>query len=388
MYKIAMVAPTPFFSDRGCHVRIFEEIKILKKLGENPFLCTYHLGEDVPGVEIHRIPSIPWYKKLTAGPSLHKFYIDLFLLIKFSGLCLKKKPDIIHAFLHEGAFIGEVFNLVKKTPVVFDMQGGLTDELGAHSFIKGNKSILGFFRFVERYIDRKTSALLVCSGVLKDILVEEFHVPPENIFIVPDGVDLDFFKPPADKLEIRRRFNLPLDKKIIVYLGLLTRYQGVDIFLKVIKSIKDKYKDIHFLIMGYPNVEYYIKMARDLGIDDIITFTGRLPYKYAPDFLGLADIAVSPKLSKTESNGKLLNYMAVGLPVVVFDTPVNREILGAEGIYAEFGDAEDFTEKLEDLLADTTKAESLGKKLLKRAQEEFSWDMIGKRILDVYERIV
>lgn len=388
MHNIAMVAPTPFFSDRGCHVRIFEEIKVLKKLGENPFLCTYHIGEDVPGVEIHRLPNIPWYKKLTAGPSLHKFYIDLFLLIKFSGLCLKKKPDIIHAFLHEGAFIGEAVNLIKKAPVVFDMQGGLADELGAHSFIKGNKSILGFFRLIERYIDRKASALLVCSEALKDILVGEFYILPENIFVIPDGVDLDFFKPSVSKLELKRRFNLPLDKKIVVYLGLLTRYQGVDIFLRVIKSIRDRHKDIHFLIMGYPNVEYYIKMARDLGIDDVITFTGRLPYKYAPDFLGLADIAVSPKLSKTESNGKLLNYMAVGLPVVVFDTPVNREILGPYGIYAEFGDAEDFTKKLEDLLMGTAKAEELGKKLLKRAQEEFSWDVIGKRILSVYERIV
>lgn len=388
MYKAAMIAPTPFFSDRGCHVRILEEIKVLQKNGVDISLCTYHIGRDIPGIDIHRILNIPWYNKLTAGPSLHKFYLDPLLFIKCAKLCLKKRPDIIHAFLHEGALIGEFYKGFKRTPVIFDLQGGLTDELGAHNFIKQNGLVAGFFKALEGYIDRRADALMVCSEVVRDALIRDFDINPDRIYVIPDGVDLDFFRPVQDKMELRKRYGLPPDKKIVVYLGLLTRYQGLDLFLNVISCIKKTRRDIHFLIMGYPNVDYYKEKAEALGVYDMITFTGRIPYNDAPKYIGLGDVAVSLKLSKTEANGKLLDYMAVSLPVVVFDTPVNREILGPYGIYAEYGDVKSFAAELTALLDDSGRCKELGGLLRQRILENFSYDTIGKKIIEVYEKVI
>ena len=89
--------------------------------------------------------------------------------------------------------------------------------------------------------------------------------------------------------------------------------------------------------MGYPGQDRYREAARQMGILDNVTFTGALPYEMAPTYLALGDVAVSPKMSATEGNGKLLNYMAVGLPTVTFDTPVSRELLGDLGLYAPWG---------------------------------------------------
>ncbi|MGC8833187.1 MAG: glycosyltransferase family 4 protein, partial [Armatimonadota bacterium] len=75
-HRILMVAPTPFFADRGCHVRILEEARALQNIGHKVVVVTYHNGRNVPGVEVRRIPRIPWYKKLEAGPSIHKCYLD------------------------------------------------------------------------------------------------------------------------------------------------------------------------------------------------------------------------------------------------------------------------------------------------------------------------
>ena len=77
-----MLAPTPFFADRGCHVRIYEEARTLAALGHRVEIVTYHIGRDLPGIITHRIPAIPWYRKLEAGPSWHKPYLDILLFCK------------------------------------------------------------------------------------------------------------------------------------------------------------------------------------------------------------------------------------------------------------------------------------------------------------------
>ena len=99
-------------------------------------------------------------------------------------------------------------------------------------------------------------------------------------------------------------------------------------------------------------------------------------------------MAVSPKLSVNEANGKLFNYMACGLPTVAFDTPVNREILGDTGVYAKYGDAADLAEKISGLFADRRRLIHLGLITRKRAEEEHSWDSRGIRILELYRNLI
>ncbi|GAH73422.1 unnamed protein product, partial [marine sediment metagenome] len=212
-------------------------------------------------------------------------------------------------------------------------------------------------------------------------------IKKDKIFVVQDGVNVNEFKMCNDTLPLKRKLNLPLDKKIVVYLGLLNRYQGVDCLLETISYVVKKNKDVHFLIMGYPDVEKYKKIAIEKKINHNITLTGRIDYRQAPQYLSLGDVAVSPKISKTESNGKLYNYMALGLPTVVFETPVNREILGDLGIYAELGNPVSLAEKLEMVLSNENLAKNLGKKLKEKAVDGYSWQAVGKKLMDVYQTI-
>ena len=119
-----------------------------------------------------------------------------------------------------------------------------------------------------------------------------------------------------------------------------------------------------------------------------MTFTGKVPYEEAPRFLSLGDIAVAPKLSATEGAGKLLNYMAVALPTVAFDTPVSHEYLGEHGVYAAYGDAAELARCLEGLLDDPQRRAELGAALRQRAQQRYSWEGAGRAILEVYASAV
>jgi glycosyltransferase involved in cell wall biosynthesis len=116
-----------------------------------------------------------------------------------------------------------------------------------------------------------------------------------------------------------------------------------------------------------------------------VTFTGKVPYGEAPAHLALGDIAVAPKLSATEGAGKILNYMAMGLPTVAFDTPISREYLGTLGTYAApVGDSDALADAIEGLLEAPERFADIGRRLRERAGRHFSWDRAGRHLLRVY----
>ena len=151
----------------------------------------------------------------------------------------------------------------------------------------------------------------------------------------------------ADK---RRALGIPADAKVIVYLGLLAEYQGTSLLLEATKRIVAEHPNVYLLLMGFPGVDVYQREASHWALRDHVRFTGRVPYEDAPIHLALGDAAAAPKLSLTEGSGKLLNYMAMALPTVAFDTPVAQEYLGRDGFLAERGDVDSLAEQLKAAL--------------------------------------
>ena len=117
-------------------------------------------------------------------------------------------------------------------------------------------------------------------------------------------------------------------------------------------------------------------------------FTGRVPYERMPQMLALGDIAAAPKLSLTEGSGKILNYMALGLPTVAFDTPAQREILRELGVYAPLGDSGALAERVIELAADPERRATLSANLRTRVREQFSWQAGARVLVEVYRSIL
>jgi glycosyltransferase involved in cell wall biosynthesis len=178
-----------------------------------------------------------------------------------------------------------------------------------------------------------------------------------------------------------------MKKNVIIFVGVLTEYQGIDLLLEAVPYVVQKVPDSKFLIVGYPNEEHYRQKARDLGIQHWVHFTGKISYEDVPRYLSLADIAVSPKVSSTEANLKLFTYMAMGLPTVVFDSPVNREILGEVGVYVEMTNSMALADALIRVLTDKAWAKQIGLLSRQKATDEYSWSVVGKRLGDIYNSI-
>jgi glycosyltransferase involved in cell wall biosynthesis len=390
-YKILMIAPTSFFSDYGCSVRILEETRVLQRQGHQLTVCTYRNGQDRPGLDIRRTPPIPFRERYEVGSSPHKVAFDLLLFWTVFFSAFRKRPDVIHAHMHEGALIGQIVGRLLRIPMVFDFQGSLTGEMLDHNFLRQESRFYPPLLWLETKLDRLSPVILTSSRNARQVLVTEFGCRPERVQSVPDCVDTGTFYPPAsgEQAALAKRkisLGIPTERKLVVYLGLLADYQGTDVLLQAIAQVLQKRDDVHFLIMGFPSVEHYQLMAHNLGVANHTTFTGKIPYQHARDYLALGDVAVAPKLSATEGSGKILNYMAMGLPTVAFDTPVSREYLGDHGIYATPGDTGSLAQALlESLSADPDPQR--GSRLRRLAANVYSWDRAAETILRAYDAV-
>lgn len=386
--KILMIAPTPFFADRGCHMQIYEQARALQKRGHEVRIITYNIGRDLPDVVIRRIPNVaPWYRKLTAGPSLTKIYLDFFLIFKTLSEAQKWEPDILHGHLHEGCFIGWIVSRCTGIPFVFDMQGGLTGELTVHEFISKNGVFYGFFRVIEKWLNGLAPAIFTHSTSRARELIESFGVSAEKITTIFDGTNLDLFRQFSKNSKLFEKYKIPKDKILIVYLGRLEPYQGVDLLIKSIPLVVKKNHGVHFLMFGYPDEEKYKNMAEKLGVGNFVTFSGRIDYEKAGEHISLGDIAITLKLD-VEDNGKLYNYMACGLPVIALDNFVNREVVGEFGFYV----SESTPEAVSSIILEAVSTpkeilRKMGEGGKKRIEENFTWDKCAERMEKVYESL-
>jgi glycosyltransferase involved in cell wall biosynthesis len=391
IYRILMVAPTSFFSDYGGHIRILEEARVLQKLGHQVTIVTYYLGRDLPDLEIIRTRPTPWRPDYEVGSSLHKIAFDVFL--GWTGLrtVLRRRFDIIHGHTHEGAFIGYFLSRLQRVPLVLDFQGSMTSEMVDHHFLDAEGPWYRWVRLLELRIDRWPDIIVTSSQLGALLLERDFNCSARRVYPLPDCVNLDLFQPgvltPEEVTARRAALNIPAGRPVVVYLGLLADYQGTPLLVQAARILKQRGVDVHFLIMGFPSVPHYREMASDLGVADRITFTGKVQYEQAPAHLALGDVAVAPKLSATEGCGKILNYMAMALPTVAFDTPVTREYLGSLGAYARrAGDPAALADAIASLLNDPGRRTELGGKLRARAARHFSWDRAGRHLLALYRK--
>lgn len=390
--KVLMVAPTSFFNDYGGHIRILEEALALERLGHHVVVATYYMGNDVDGVDVRRTQALPWHPDYEVGSSRHKIAFDAFLAPKVLQLGLQLRPDIVHGHMHEGALIGGLVARLLRIPVVFDYQGSLTGEMVDHGFLDPEGAYYRWMRRLERFICHLPDAILTSSIRAEQNLSNDFGVEGDLIHALPDCVDIGRFDPgkldSGQKGQLKQSLGIPAERTVIAYLGLLADYQGIPQVVEAAAKLARDGANVHFLMMGYPRVEVYQQMAREAGVAERMTFTGKMSYQDAPTYLALGDMAVSAKVSATEGSGKVLNYMAMGQPVVASDTAVHREYLDSLGIYGPPGDADGLVRGFKWLLADEARARELGDRLRRRAEQKYSWQAAGRRIEALYRYLL
>lgn len=391
--KILVIAPTPFFSDRGTHIRILEESLALERMGHQITIATYHIGKDIglaveTKIDVRRIRQLLfWYKKLEAGPDWQKIILDMMLIRKVFYLARTQKPDVIHAHLHEGALIGWIvtkFLFWRNIALVVDFHGSLTKEMVSHGYL-GVGFMKNLFQFVEKLIDN-IGDFAITSSWENSALIKSTR-KDKNIETVLDGVNLRYYEKLSSKTELRKKLELPQDKVIFSYTGALIPNKGIRYLLDAIIDVAKAAKNVYFIIGGFP-VEEVVKFIETNNLSSYVRLISPLNYFELPEILAASDIGIDPKDSSTsQASGKILQYMGAGLPVVCFDRKNNREYVGKGAYYSREISANGLAEGMQYFLDKPEEIAELGRLNKKRA-ENFSWEKSARKIDEIYKKIL
>jgi len=353
--KILMIAATPFFSDRGCHIRIYSELKYFIRSGMRVNLCTYHLGNNPKDIDesfIKRTPNIPWYNKISPGASIHKIYIDFLLLLLSIKEYLIFRPDYVYVHLYEALVIGAIFKIFSlgRIKVIFDVQGSLVEEFIEYNAKdkKKNNLIRKVFKAIETVLLKFPDKIYTSSRNSYQYYIKEHAINKDQIHVLEDAIDQELFTSISkeDTDALRRDLKISNDDKVIAYSGTIESAKGVEKFIQSLPRLLEKISNVTFLFVGYgPLIEKYENELRKYIKTNKVIFTGRVSFFDLPKYLKLADYGIDPKNNSTESSGKLYNYLAAGIPIICFKNRFNFSILNESAFYID-----DFSE-IEDIMS-------------------------------------
>lgn len=374
------IAPTPFFSDRGCHIRISGLIRAMNRLGYQNLLATYHHGRDLEDIPASRIGAIRSYNSVVAGPHPLKYWADTKLVCLVISICKKHSPDILHAHLHEGVLIAWLCKWLlfrPKLKIIADLQGSLSGELEVYGYFDRFRFLKPIFILLERLILNLADHIVVSSESLKNKLITDFNTSETRKTVVADGVDMRMFEnQTADQDD---------SVKTVVYTGSLLQSKGLDFLQQFVTRICRRRQDVRLLLAGYPENDMREFIAQH-GLTDRCLLPGKVSYEQLPELLYTATVAIDPKNTKAgEASGKILNYMAASLPVVCFDTENNRRYLGDSPEQLCENSLDQFITKVEYFLDHPRACSEIGHNNARRVIDNYTWDS-SSRILDVVAR--
>ena len=242
---------------------------------------------------------------------------------------------------------------------------------------------------LERMTFKTADVSIATNESYRTIAIQRGRMRPEDVFVVRSGPNLErlAIQPPDPTLKRGRRF-------LVGYVGVMGRQEGIDYLLRAARHIVIGMRrdDVHFgLVGGGTELEAMIEYAKELGIEDYVTFTGRVPDAELLAMLNTADVCVNPDVVNTMNElstmNKVMEYMALGKAQVQFDMREGRFSAQDASLYAKPNDIFDLAEKIMTLLDDEPLRRRMGEAGRERVEEELQWQHEVPHLLRAYDRL-
>lgn len=241
--------------------------------------------------------------------------------------------------------------------------------------------------WLERQTYRHAAFAFVTNESYKKIAIERGGMDPAKVYVLRSGPKLERLRIQEPKPELKKG-----RKYMVGYLGVIGKQEGIPYLLEAARYIRNELHrdDICYgIVGGGTSLEELKTLSVSMGIDDIVTFTGRAPDDVMLDYLNTADICVNPDeynpMNDKSTMNKVLEYMALGKPIVQFDLTEGKYSAKEASVYANPNDAVDMGKKIVELLDNPQKRQEMSAYGRKRIVEELSWEHTSKALLAGYE---
>ncbi len=380
--------PSPF--DR----RVWQEATTLHANGYAvSIICPTGKGyekhyETIDGIRIYRY-DLPLEGKGARGYAV-EYLSALWHTLRLSWKVRRTQEiDAIHACNPPDLLflIGGMFKVFFGAKFVFDHHD-INPELYEAKF--GRRDFLWkVMVWLERMTFRTADISIATNDSYRRIAIERGGMDPTKVFVVRSGPKLERLKivPPVPALKCGRTF-------LVGYVGVMGKQEGLDLLLEAVRHLVQEMgrTDVQFGLVGSgTSLAEMKRVAVEKQIAQYVTFTGRVPDQQMLEMLNTADICVNPdvanEMNDKSTMNKVMEYMALGKPIVQFDLTEGRYSAGEASLYAAKNDAADMARMIAQLLDDPERRARMGAFGRRRIERELEWRYEAPKLLAAYDSL-
>ncbi|CAA0123396.1 GDP-mannose-dependent alpha-(1-6)-phosphatidylinositol monomannoside mannosyltransferase [Halioglobus japonicus] len=349
--------------------------------------------EQVDGLEFYRCQGAE--SLLEKLPVLGQWSVISVLTKRLIEVARKEKPDVIHA--HSPALNGVAAIRAGRAlglPVVYEIRGFWEDAAVSHGTSAEGGLRYRLTRAMETWVlKRADEVTCICEGIRQDLIAR--GIAPQKITIVPNAVDASRFQPVGDRNpEIEQRLNLT-GKKVIAFIGSFYAYEGLDLLVAAMPRLLAARPDIRLLLVGGGQVTEEIKQQiAQLGLQDSVIMTGRVPYEEVEGYYSVTDVLVYPRksmrLTDLVTPLKPLEAMAQKSMFLASDVGGHKELVrdGVTGTLFKADNLDDLVKSLLDLLDREESWPAIREAGRDFVENERNWVNSVANLKPVYQRLV
>jgi glycosyltransferase involved in cell wall biosynthesis len=376
--------------------RVWQEARALTSAGFRvSVICPMGTDEDtesdveIEGVRILRYPLRP----ATGGPKgyLREYALALWHTTRLAMKVRRQgRIDVVQACNPPDLlFLIALLLRTGGSRFVFDHHD-LVPELFLSRFAGGGRLLYWMTRFVERLTFAAADAVIATNESYRRVAIDRGGMAPDRVTVVRSAPDLSRFIPRQPDACLKR------DKRhLLAYLGVMGPQDGVDHALRAVALLRAELgrDDFHCIFMGSGDVfDDMVALRDELGVADIVDFPGRVPDEFVQRCLSSADVCLSPDprnpLNDVSTMNKVVEYMAMGRPIVSFDLAEARVSAGEAAVYVPTDDDLDFAKAVDALLDSPAKCRRMGELGRHRVSRELSWEASSRSLVEFYDRLL
>ncbi len=378
--NILFLAPHPFYQDRGTPI---DDCLFLRVLSENNYkvdVIAFPEGRDIQleNVSIHRTLKVPFVEGVRPGFSWKKLVYDFLMIFKVMQMVATRKYHLIQA-VEESVFIALLMKLMLGIPYVYDMDSSIAQQMIEQ--MPRLKPLAGVFNWFEKMAVKNAKAVVpVCHAIADDIA----QYQPENITILPD---ISLLEDSTTEVTEDLRQELGIQNQILMYVGNLEGYQGIDLLLDSFALTLKATDEVDLVIIGgdEAGIEKYQAKSAQLGIQHKVHFLGQRPAQHLSAYLSQADILVSPRTKGINTPMKVYSYLDSGKAVLATDLLTHTQVLTPKISKLAQPIPEDFSQAMIELINNPDLRSELGSAAREMIQEKHSYGAFRKTVNGLYQ---